>query len=223
MLKRAFMLATVGGAAGLPVLMSSSDSLRDSLYDKFGHPSNEPVPQVAGAAGSTTHDWQVAAPPGGAASNVAPPNQPSKLEVQPIWSVLRFDVSPAWVLGNWSRVSTSLADVHHSGYRVPLVTGTNAADLAGSLTYYFNQNQQVERIMFQGTTGDARPLVDWLASQYQFQRMIGPDPNVYLYQVPSQGTVRSELRIVPVSVVRQAQPNARFDVNLVMQRPAERR
>ena len=60
--------------------------------------------------------------------------------------VLRFDVTVAWVMQRWPRVSTGLPYLQLQGYRVPLVTGTTVADLAGSLTYYFNAQQQVQRI-----------------------------------------------------------------------------
>ena len=65
----------------------------------------------------------------------------------------------AWVLARWPRVSTRLANLDLQGYRVPLVSGTADGDLAGSLTYYFNSQQRVQRITFIGSTGDARPLV----------------------------------------------------------------
>ncbi len=60
--------------------------------------------------------------------------------------MLRFDVTVEWVMQRWPRVSTGLPYLQLQGYRVPLVTGTKVADLAGSLTYYFNARQQVQRI-----------------------------------------------------------------------------
>jgi len=56
------------------------------------------------------------------------------------------------VISRWPRVSAGLAELQLQGYRVPLVSGTTANDLAGALTYYFNSRQQVQRITFQGTT-----------------------------------------------------------------------
>ena len=78
--------------------------------------------------------------------------------------VLRFDISPAWVLQRWPRVSTDLARLQLHGYRVPLVTGTSQSDVAGSLTYYFNPGQQVQQITLRGTTGDPRALISFLSN-----------------------------------------------------------
>lgn len=75
--------------------------------------------------------------------------------VRDLAEVFRFDVTTDWILRHWPRVSTGLAQLQLQGYRVPLVTGTGEADLAGSLTYYFNARQKVQRITFCGTTGDA--------------------------------------------------------------------
>jgi hypothetical protein len=134
--------------------------------------------------------------------------------------VLRFDVTTQWVLGTWKRVSTSLSDLDLQGYRVALVTGTAENDLAGSLTYYFNPKQRVQRIIFLGHTGDARRLVHFLATQHAFTRQLTPDPSLYLYQVIERGKVMSEMRIKPASIVRDEQQRTRFEVNLVMERPA---
>jgi hypothetical protein len=142
---------------------------------------------------------------------------PSTIGIRPLHEVLSFDRTPAWVLGNWPRVTTSLADLQTQGYRVPLVTGTREADLAGSLTYYFG-NQRLERILFQGTTGDARQLVTLLGAQFGFSRELTDDPSVYLYRVRRGSRVVSELRIKPAPVIRKSEGNARFDVNLYLER-----
>ena len=122
--------------------------------------------------------------------------------------VLRFDVTTAWVLSKWPRVWANLAELDMQGYRVPLVTGTGDADVAGSLTYYFNAKQRMARITFFGTTGDTRRLVAFLESTYNFKRIQIEEPNLYVYQVKSWtwGSVTSELRMRPASVVRSDVP-----------------
>lgn len=139
--------------------------------------------------------------------------------VNELGQVFRFDVTTAWVLGHWARVSTQLADLDLQGYRVPLVTGTRPTDLAGSLTYYFNKRQRVERITFTGTTGDARPLVSLLVARFGFRRELVDDAGLYLYRVMHGRQVLSELRIRPASVVRTSDPHGRFKVALDLRRP----
>ena len=49
---------------------------------------------------------------------------------------------------------------------MPLVTGTEPKTVAGSLTYYFNAENYVERVTLFGYTGDAEPLISLLQQQY---------------------------------------------------------
>ncbi len=73
--------------------------------------------------------------------------------------VLRFDITPHWVPQKFSRVSTVLADLHFDGLRVPLVSGTEVGDLAGTLTYYFDRYQRLQRVKIHGLTGDPARVV----------------------------------------------------------------
>lgn len=134
--------------------------------------------------------------------------------------VFRFDVTPAWVLSRWSQVTTGLADVELQGYRVSLVTGTEEDDLAGCLTYYFDPQDRLRRITFRGATGNARRLVGLLRSQFRFVRRITDNPGQMLFQGPSpDGKVTNQLRVRPVGMVRSELPRARYDVQLVLERP----
>ena len=76
--------------------------------------------------------------------------------------VLRFDITKEWVYQNWSRKSTGPTDVGLFAVRVPVVTGTHLAAIAGSLTYFFNSYGQVEHISFRGRTGDTGTLSELL-------------------------------------------------------------
>ncbi len=134
--------------------------------------------------------------------------------------VLRFNITPGWVTQSWPRVSTGLAHLQMQGYRVPLVTGTGEGDLAGSLTYYFGPRQKLQRISFQGSTGNANKLVKFLTTEYHFTRRITNDAALFLYEVPdATGKVVSQLEIRSAQVVRSDQPLQRFDISLVIERP----
>ncbi len=107
--------------------------------------------------------------------------------------VLRFDVTKEWVYQNWDRKSTGPTDVGLFSVRVPLAMAPQLSALAGSLTYYFNSQGQVEHISFLGRTGDSTQLVDLLTRTYQFQRIQAPTGE-QLYQVHYGGLIQSELR-----------------------------
>ena len=114
--------------------------------------------------------------------------------------VLRFDVTKEWVYHNWSRKSTGPTDVGLFAVRVPVVTGTQLAAIAGSLTYFFNSYGQVEHISFRGRTGDPTQLVNFLMRTYGFQRSTAP-VGEQLLQVKRGERIQSELRTRSESVV----------------------
>lgn len=93
--------------------------------------------------------------------------------------VLRFDISPEWVTSRFSRVTTVLADTELEGLRVPLVTGTGPADLAGSITYYFDTSGKLQRVMLHAFTGDASRVVATMTQHYGLQSEPSLDAGVY--------------------------------------------
>jgi hypothetical protein len=136
--------------------------------------------------------------------------------------VLRFDVTKEWVYRNWSRKSTGPTDVGLFAVRVPLVTGTHLAALAGSLTYFFNTYGQVEHISFRGHTGDTTPLVNFLTRTYGLQPAAAPTGE-QLFQVKRGNRVQSELVTRPESVLRSTSPHGSFAVELELARPGSQR
>jgi len=146
------------------------------------------------------------------------PGDPPKYAPRELTEVLRFSVTPEWIFQHWPRVSTGLSQIDLHGYRVPLVTGTSEQDLAGSLTYYFDKNQQLERILFKGTTGDPHKLVMLLTTYYGFTRQKSNDPGLHLYQVKRSSKTISELRIKPSKVVRADSPRSRYQIDLAIAR-----
>jgi hypothetical protein len=146
--------------------------------------------------------------------------QPEGAPAPTLDEVLRFDVSPAWVLQRWPRVSTDLALLQLHGYRVPLVTGTSQSDVAGSLTYYFNSAQRVEQITLRGTTGDPRALISFLGTRYGYVRRPCNDPSRLVFEaVDSSGKSMGTMIIQSAPVVRQDRPYQRFAFDLTIARP----
>jgi len=103
-----------------------------------------------------------------------------------------------------------------------MVSGTQSASLAGSLTYYFNTQNQIEHISFRGRTGDPTRLVHFLTQTYQFEP-IAAQPGEHVYQVADRGGVLSELRTRPESIVTTASPHGAHSVELELARPGSQR
>jgi len=92
--------------------------------------------------------------------------------------------------------------------------------VAGALTYYFNAQQQLQRIAFEGNTGDPRKLLVLLRSRYQLTWRQTNDPALVVYEaVRSDNRPASALRIVAAPVVKVTDPGQRFALQLVLERP----
>lgn len=207
-----FALAALGliGAAGGPYLISRAPATFQTVRQWVTAPAGElalPVeispappllPEEPRPAGSS---WAVEGPP-------------ARLD-----EILRFDITPEAVVSRWPRVSTGLADLELMGYRVPLVTGSGQADLAGSLTYYFDQHRQLRRIMFKGTTGDLAALRGVL-SRFGMVHRPTNDPALMVFEsMTPAGKMNGLARIRTAPVIQAADPLRRYEVHLVVDRP----
>ena len=207
--RRGFLTLAMASSLGVPYVVTSTSSDKTAV----GESGSE------GAEAAGDHS-AVAASHQDAPAAIVPSHLP--LEGVPVGSlgdVFRFDISPRWVLGRWSRVMTITPDATLQGYRVPLVSGIQEDDLAGSLTYYFSGEKRLERITFHGTTGDPRTLVSLMSSTYGLKRQTAPDPGLYLYQVHYNGAPVSEMRIQANPIMRATTPHERFKVELWLSRP----
>ena len=140
----------------------------------------------------------------------------------PIAEALNLQVTTDWIMRRWPRVTTGLADADLQGYRTAWISGTALDDLAGSLTYYFTPQRQLDRITFRGTTGDPRKLVSLLTSRFAFRRQNSTDPSVQMYQVRWNGRPRSELEIRTIGLVKPEAASQRFQIALTIRSPNAR-
>jgi hypothetical protein len=211
MLKKSALLMAVASSAGFPYLLSSKpqEASEQSTVAAYNPAAGEhaAAPAARGSIG-----------PSQAPVSLTPDD--ARIDIQPLAAVFRWEITPAWVMSQWSRVSTGLADLDLHGYRVALVSGTSEGDLAGSLTYYFNTQQRLQRITFQGSTGDARQLAYYLSAVHHLAPEPTNDPSLQLFRVRNGRTVLSELRIKAAAVVRRTSGLSRYNVNLFLERPS---
>ncbi|MCA9120769.1 MAG: hypothetical protein H6822_32485 [Planctomycetaceae bacterium] len=131
--------------------------------------------------------------------------------------IMQSDVTPAWIMQRWSRVSTIHTEPGLSGFRVALVTGTELSDLAGSLTFYFDNLQKLRRITFDGLTGDACELVQVAAQRFNLRSEPALGAGLYLSRWNGQPT--GVLRISHAPVIRAQRPHERLEVMLELNQP----
>jgi nucleoid-associated protein YgaU len=210
-------------------------------------------PYVATNAPQWAREWQTAAPAAPAANGAAPPAPanapadakrmealtasptgpgaalyptPTPLEGAPTYSlaeVFRLDVTKEWVYQRWPRKSTALSSLDLFGVRVPLVTGTQLHDVAGSLTYFFGVDGRCHRITFRGRTGDTSQLLGMLAHQHGLQAYPTAVAGEQLLQLRRGNDVISECRTRPAPVLWSSSPHDSFSIELELQNPATAR
>ena len=137
--------------------------------------------------------------------------------VHDLRDVLRFDITPDWVARHFTRVSTVLADMQLDGLRVPLVTGTDPQDLAGSVTYYFDHSGRMQRVSLHGFTGDCSRLVDTMQRYYH----MAPEPTLDagVYTVRWNGQPTGLLKVTRAPVMYADATHQRYTVFLELNQP----
>jgi len=137
--------------------------------------------------------------------------------VSDLREVMRFDISPDWVIQRFSRVSTVLADVQMEGLRVPVVTGTRADDMAGTLTYYFDRSDKLQRVTIHGFTGDPNRLVGAMTEHYGLTREPSLEAGVYTKRW--NGNPVHFLRLTHAPVVYSDAVHQKYTVFLELNQP----
>jgi hypothetical protein len=190
----------------------------DSFRRTSRGPGVEDEPESAHtlATGSQPSDvWRLVSRLAGEPTGVMPVGsyRPSVPLLTP-QQLFRFDVTPTWIVSNWPRVTTQLTDGELEGLRVTVVTGTGVQDLTGALTYYFDRQRRLQRILFSGYTGDPRPLVALLSQQYGLK--LDPELGPWVFSARWNDSPTHVVYIQHVPIVDAGNPRqqVRLDVEL---------
>lgn len=209
----------LAAAVGVPYVASNGINIDDILPSKQGSQVVQPAREqdVLGKLPGAKTRPTLSAGPG---ETLYPSGTPVEgMTVMSLSEVINFNVTKEWVYQNWSRKSTALSDLGLFGVRVPLVTGTQIHDLAGSLTYFFGNDGRVHRISFHGTTGDTTQVVMLAAQQYGLRPQGTAIAGEQLFQIRRENQVFSELRTRPAPVLWSSSPHDSFKVDLDLQHP----
>jgi hypothetical protein len=162
-------------------------------------------------AGGSILPWVASAEKPAAPFSPAPLSVPVRLE-----EALRFDITPPWVTARWPQVSTVAGDGTHMGLRVPLVTGTDPGDIAGSLTYYFDERHELARITLSGITGDETRIIAVATQQFGLRAVPTLAAGLYVTGDPARPT--SSLQVSHLPMVKTANSYARAEIALDLRR-----
>jgi hypothetical protein len=209
--KRSRLLLTLLAAVGIPYVWFNERFSKWLTTEAF---SSAPTTSSSALTSSLMSSTVSAAQPAetSADGQAAPAATPSSLE-----EVLRFDITPNWVIQRWPRVSTVQSEQYLEGLRVAVVTGTALDDVAGSLTYYFDKKGQVQRLILHGRTGDDRKLVQLVGAKFGLHSE--PTFGAGMYVARWNAIPTSVLRVSFAPVVRSDRPHTRLQVLLEINRP----
>lgn len=132
--------------------------------------------------------------------------------------VLRFDITPNWVNQRFARVTTVLSDLNLEGMRVPIVTGTRANDIAGTVTYYFRHDGRLQRVAMHGFTGDPSRMIETMTTHYRMQPRPSLDSGVYT--IDWNGRPSSVLKVTRAPVMYADADRNQHTVFLELNQPS---
>lgn len=197
------------------------EGIWEQTIDRYRYGQAQPMQSVNRLASTSNREMVPSGSlPGMATDGVAADPYSASLVGQPVQDlreVLRFDISPDWVTQRFSRVSTVLAELNLDGLRVPLVTGTGAGDLAGTISYYFDRQSRLQRVMLHGFTGDATSVVNTMTQFYGLQPEPSLDAGVYTRRW--NGRPVHFLRITRAPIVYSDATHHKFIVFLELNQP----
>ena len=208
------------------ILSASSEGSSSGFWSVLGYDSSAnswnngayhgPIAPVAGGT-QELWDYTVGVPSLDQLQSANPAQPLVGGPVRDLREVLRFDIAPGWVVQNFARVSTVLSEFNLDGLRVPVVTGTSHSDLAATITYYFDNNQQLRRINLQGLTGDPSGIASLMQ---QFYRLT-PEASLggHLYTTKWNGQVTSMMHVAPAPIMYDTAQHSRYAVFLELNQP----
>lgn len=213
----------LAGAAGGPYVLYETEAgqaARQTASSFMGSEPSAPAAPGGYTPKATTQDlwnFNLGTPTVEQLQALEPAPALTGTEISDLREVLRFDITPVWVPQHFSRVSTVLADMSLDGLRVPLVTGTEVGDLAGTLTYYFDRYQRLQRLKIHALTGDPAQVVQTLQQFYQLHQE--PALGGGLYLIKWNGAPTSVLHVAPAPIIYATAEHSRYTVFLELNQP----
>ena len=137
--------------------------------------------------------------------------------VNDLREVLRFDIVPGWLPQRFARVSTVTSNVQMDGLRVPLITGTQPNDIAGTLTYYFDASKALKRIQLHGLTGDPSKLANLMVQFYQ----LTPEQSLggQLFTTRWNNRITSVMQVSPAPIIYAGADHSKYILFLELNQP----
>lgn len=210
------MTGLLGAAVGVPYAVSHAP---DAWKPNSTAAAPAEAPSVPAVNPALVAPPQVA-PPASPGSEIY--RSPALLEGRrnlPLDQLLHWNITKDWVYQGWARKSTGLADPGLFGVRVPVVTGGAMTDVAGALSYYFDNAGQLQRIRLHGRTADTTELVRLATTRFGLQPSPSATVGEQRFAAVEGKQTRSQLATRPEGVLWSTSPHGSFTVDLELNRP----
>ena len=166
-------------------------------------PADIPLPELDGEPGRKVGDSGATGPPG-----------------LTVADLLRFDITKIWLQMHWRHVTTDIPAYPLHACRVPIMTGTEPYDVAGSITYYFNEHHRCERIQLHGFTADYRQVANLVQQRFWLKQYQTIGPVTYLAFHGEYPIGIMQVKVEP-SYQDELGPVTRFEIELELNFPQD--
>jgi len=123
---------------------------------------------------------------------------------------LRWDLPRGYLI--WQHPNAAIVPTERNliGYRIPFTTGLQSQDLTGTLTYYFDSKDQLQRMELSAASGNPWPMTQWLLPQFRLQPIPSTHPNVRLAILKSRDKTQSLLAVATSNASSASTPHELF-------------
>lgn len=123
---------------------------------------------------------------------------------------LRWDLPRGYLI--WQHPNAAIVPTERNllGYRIPFTTGLQPHDLTGTLTYYFDSKDQLQRMELSAASGNPWPMTQWLLPQFRLQPIPSTHPNVRLAILKSRDKPQSLLAVASGNASSASTPHELF-------------
>jgi hypothetical protein len=174
-------------------IAGNSQSLRDRDTPIEGPPGQFVSTSPSSTSSPSTPDSRHRGEPSGTETEPLPATSgPATIDLR-AW--MRWDLPRGYLL--WQHPNAAIVPTERNlwGYRIPFTTGLQSQDLTGTLTYYFDAKDQLQRMELSAASQNPWAMTQWLLTQFRLQPIASQHPNLRLAILKSRDQTQSLMAI----------------------------
>jgi hypothetical protein len=123
---------------------------------------------------------------------------------------LRWELPRGYLL--WQHPNAAIVPTERNlvGYRIPFTTGLQPQDLTGTLTYFYDAKDQLQRMELSAASINPWPMTQWLVPQFRLQPIASQHPNLRLAILENRDKPQSLLAVATGNSPSASPPHELF-------------